>query len=295
VRKGEVLLRLDPADYENTLTFRKSDLRSAQAALELELGRQNVALEDYEMLGEELEPQFKALALRKPQLDQAQADVISAQAAVDQAQLSLDRTVIKAPFDAHIITMNANVGSQVSPGDNLGRIVGMDEYWVMANVPIAKINWLDFSEGDGEGASVRIMNENIWPKEQYREGTLFRMVGALDDETRLARVLVSVPDPLARKSANLPPLMIGTFVETHIEAKEIKDVVRLERKYLRKDETVWVKKGNALDVRKVNIRFQDALYAYIDEGLEADDEIIITSLSTVVPGSKLRTEAEADN
>lgn len=293
VKKGEMLLRIDPSDYQNTLALRKSDLLLAQADLKVEMGRQDVAEKDYQLVGDDLSPENKALVLRKPQLEQARANVASARASLKQAQLNLERTVIRAPFDAHIITRNANVGSQVAPGDNLGRLVGMDEYWVIANVPIAKINRLTFSEEEEEkGSFVKILNENIWPTEQYRTGKLFRMVGALDNQTRLARVIVTVPDPLARKTDSVPPLMIGTFVETHIQATEIKDVVRLDRNYLRKDNTVWVMEEGKLQIRKADVIFQDAVYAYIKKGLEDGDKVVTTNLSTVVEGSSLRLERE---
>lgn len=186
-----------------------------------------------------------------------------------------------------------NVGSQVAPGAELGRLVGMDEYWVAANVPTSKISWLSFAEKEEAKASdVKVTNDTSWPNSQFRKGKLFRLVGALDAQTRMARVLVSVPDPLARstRSDTIPPLMIGTFVETHIEAREIKDAIRLSRDYIRKDETVWVMEDGKLSIRDVEILFQDADYAYIRKGLSDNDMVVTTDLSTVVEGSGLRTE-----
>ncbi len=294
VKKGEVLLQIDPSDYRNTVRLRQSDLQLAKADLEVEMGRQDVAQKDYELIGDELSKENQNLVLRKPQLESAKANVAAAEAALEQARLSLERTTIRAPFDAHVITRNANVGSQVSPGDDLGRLVGMDEYWIIANVPVSKVNRLSFSdEGAEAGSSVKVMNPNIWPYGQYREGKLFRLIGALDNQTRLARMLVSVRDPLVRitKSDTLPPLMIGTFVETQIEAEEIPNVVRLSRDYLRKEGTVWVMQDEKLSIREVDIVFEDANYAYIASGLEDSEKVVTTNLATVVEGSLLRTES----
>ena len=219
VKKGQMLLQIDPADYRNTLQLRESDLKLAEANLKVEMGRQDVAKKDYELIGDELSEENKALVLRQPQLETAKASVEAARASVEQAQLNLARTTVKAPFDAHIISRNVNVGSQVAAGDNLGRLVGVEEYWIVANVPVAKINWLSFSELEDEsGSTVKIVNDNIWPAGNYRTGQLFRLVGALDNQTRLARVLVTVNDPLARniEADTVPPLMIGTFAEAHI-------------------------------------------------------------------------------
>ncbi|WP_162052149.1 efflux RND transporter periplasmic adaptor subunit [Pontibacter pamirensis] len=295
VKKGEVLLQINPADYRNTLQLRMSDLQLAKADLSVEMGRQDVARKDYELIGEELSGENQDLVLRKPQLESARATVAAAEAAVQQARLNLQRTTIRAPFDAHIISRNANVGSQLAPGTELGQLVGMDEYWVAANVPVAKVNWLTFAEDEANsGSDVKIINASSWSEGQYRTGRLFRLVGALDVQTRMARVLVSVPDPLVRKTEQdtIPPLMIGTFVEAHIQAREIPDVIRLNRDYLRQGETVWVMDEGKLRIRQVDILFEDADYAYIRKGLSDDEKVVTTDLSTVVEGSGLRTEGE---
>ncbi|WP_114784822.1 efflux RND transporter periplasmic adaptor subunit [Botryobacter ruber] len=293
VKKNEVLLQINPADYRNTLQLRRSDLELAKSDLRVEMGRQEVARKDYALIGEELPEQNQDLVLRQPQLEAAKANVSAAEAAVDQAQLNLQRTTIRAPFDAHIITRNANTGSQLAPGTAIGRLVGMEEYWVAADVPVSKVNWLTFANNSSaEGSDVKIIDANSWPEGQYRQGKLFRLVGALDTQTRLARVLISVPDPLARKTAadTIPPLLIGTFVEAHIQAKQLPDVIRLSRDYLRQGNTVWVMKAGKLNIRKVDILFEDPSYAYIRKGLSDGEMVVTTDLSTVVEGSKLRTE-----
>jgi RND family efflux transporter MFP subunit len=294
VRKGEVLLQINPADYRNTLLLRKSELETAKSNLSIEMGRQDVARKDYELIGQELSPENRELVLRKPQLESAKANVEAAQAAVNQAQLNLQRTTIRSPFDAHIISRNTNIGAQLAPGAEIGRIVGIEEYWVVADVPTGKVNWLTFSDEESTtGSHVKIFSKN-WPEGHYREGRLFRLVGALDAQTRLARVLISVDDPLARHPDldSLPPLIIGAFVEAHIQARPIDNVVRLNRDHLRQGATVWVMEDEKLQIRTVEIAFQDPEYAYIRKGLAHDDQVVTTDLSTVVEGADLRTETE---
>lgn len=295
VKKGEMLLQINPADYENTLTLRKSDLALAQSDYEVELGRQDVAVKDYELIGDELSSKNQNLVLRKPQLEAAKANVKAAEAAVNQANLDLQRTAIRAPFDAHILSRNVNLGSQIPSGSDLGRLVGIDEYWIIANVPLSKINWLDIGEGkEGSGAPVKIIHPSAWEEGQFREGNVSRMVGALDDQSRLARVVVSVPDPLLRKNpdSNKPQLIIGTFVEVQIEARKLENVARLQRQFIRPGNSIWVLKEGKLEIRKVNIIFEDGQYAYIRDGLSATDQIVATDLATVVEGSPLRLEED---
>ena len=108
----------------------------------------------------------------------------------------------------------------------------------------------------------------------------------------MARVLISVPDPLSYKpeSADLPPLMIGAFVETRIEAGEIADVVRLNRDYIRANNTVWVMEDDKLSVRPVEIVLQDATDAYISKGLNHLERVVTTNLSTPRDGASLRVK-----
>lgn len=297
VRKGQMLVQINPADYRNTLKLRQSDLELAKADLRVEMGRQDVAKKDYELVGQDLSPENKALVLREPQLQSARATVASAEASVQQAELNLRRTTIRAPFDAHIIDRNTNVGSQVNTATTLGRLVGMEEYWVVANIPVAKIPYLSFAENSGhDGTKVTITSETNWPGGLTREGTLYRLVGALDNQTRLARVIVRVKDPLARSEINQdkPQMIIGSFVEVNMEAKELKEVVRMDRAFLRKNDDVWVMKDGKLQIRDVTLVFEDSKYAYISDGLEDDDLVITSNLATVVEGSDLRTEGNSE-
>lgn len=295
VKKGEKLLQIDPSDYENALQLKKSDLRQAVADLKVEMGRQNIAEKDYQLLDKTLSEDQEALILRKPQLNAARSNVEAARAAVEQARLNLERTTIKAPFDAHILSRNVNVGSQVSPGQNLGRLVGMDNYWVEATVPLSKVRWLHFPrEGQDRGSDVHVRNRSAWEKGEFRKGYLYKLVGTLEDKTRMAKVLVSVPDPLAhdKKNRDKPKLMIESFVEVNILAEPLEDVIRLSRDYVRKNETAWVMKNNKLRIRDLSIMFRDSKYAYIKDGISENDSIVTTNLTTVVDGAALRIESD---
>lgn len=302
VKKNQPLLQIDPSDYKNTLALRKSELLQSQTTLDTEMGRQQIAEQDLKLITTDslfkdspLSAEERQLILRQPQLDAVNATIVGAKASVDQAQLNLERTTIRAPFDAHILSQNVTIGSQVGPGDNLGRLVGTEYYWVTATIPVSKLQWLRFPENDREkGSTVLIKNSTAWPEGQYRKGYLEKQIGALDGQTRLARVLVKVTDPLAMNSdlENRPKLMIGSFVEVDILASKLEDVVRLSRDHIRSNETVWVMKENKLEIRKVGIVLTDNEYAYIRKGLKEGENVVITDLSTVSNGIGLRTRSE---
>lgn len=294
VKEGTVLLQIDPSDYRNTLELRRSDLLQAQTDLDVEMGRQEVAEQDLALVGgDTLSSGQRSLVLRQPQLNAVRARVKAARAAVSQAETDLARTTIRAPFDAHILTQNVTAGSQVAPGDNLGRLVGSEYYWVSLTVPVGQLRWLSFPDSEEEqGSPVEIRNTTAWPDDTFRRGYLARQVGALEEQTRLARVLVRVPDPLARSAEKegKPELMIGTFVEARIEGEPIEDVIRINRDYVRTNQTVWVNDNGKLSIRNVDILLTDVNHAYITNGLEDNEEVVTTNLSAVAEGLGLRTE-----
>ena len=321
IDQGDLLLRIDPADFENALSIRRSELEQAEASMEIEKARQQLAEKELKLLEGSIDDTNRSLVMREPQIASIEAEVSAANAAIDRAQLDLDRTKIYTPFDAQVLSRSANIGSQVGPSDELGQLVGLDEYWIIATVPVRSLRWVQFpDEGmpedslafntDGSnidrpvqtasaaddcekganassGSRVILRNPDAWGDDVTRQARVSKLIGSLDQQTRLARVLITVPDPLGRQSGS-PPLILDTLLETEIEGKPIEDVIRLNRAYVRNQDTVWVMKNEKLEIRETEIVFRDAEYAYINQGLEDGDEVVISTLATVAPGVGLR-------
>lgn len=297
VEAGEVLVTIDAEDYQVALEQSRSALEQAIAELEIERGERSAAEAEYRQFDRELPPERRSLVLREPQGRSARARVDSARADVRQAELNIDRTTVEAPFDAHVLSRDVNLGSQVSPGASLGRLVGLDTYWIEATLPVRELQWLTLPEGDAPGSSVVVRNRNAWPEGATRSGSVFRLIGALEGQTRLARVLIAVENPLARDTDEaLPRLMLGEYVTSRIEGRELRNVVRLDRAYIREDDTVWLMVDGRLEIRPVNVVFEDDRYAYIDEGLSEEEDVVTTRLATVQEGLRLRTgDGDAGN
>jgi len=292
---GEIVVAIEADDYENALRQRRSELQQARTELALEQGRRTVAEQDLVLLDQELAVSDTSLVLREPQMEAARVRVESAEAAVDQAELNLRRTKIRAPFDAQIISREVNLGSQIGAGDPIARLVGTDAYWVMATVALAELPFLSFgAESEDSGSKVRLRNRSAWPPDAYREGRLLRLVGALDPQTRLARVVVEVPDPLLREAADpmKPRLLLGEFLEVRLNGETVRDAVRVRRDHLRKNDTVWVMDDeNKLRIREPQILLKDAEYAYLLDGVDDGERVVTSTLATVAEGADLRAEA----
>ncbi len=293
VRAGQPLLRIDPADFEQLLTARRAELHQAEAELAIEQGRQVVARQEFQLLGEEIDPDNRSLVLREPQIASIRARVSAAQAAVEQAELDLQRTTVRAPFDAQILSRSVNLGSQVARGDPLARLVGVDEYWVIASVPLRDLRWLRFPEGDAPGSVARVRLPTAWPAGASRQAQVARLIGTVDDQTRLARVLATVTDPLGQ-TVDGPPLILGTIVQIEIEGRALEDVVRIDRRWLRQDDTVWVMVDGALQIRAADVLHRDAEHAYLRAGVEPGEHVVTTNLAAVSEGLSLRREGDPE-
>ncbi|MGJ8637753.1 MAG: efflux RND transporter periplasmic adaptor subunit [Opitutaceae bacterium] len=287
IERKSTVLKLDPADYKINLALRRSELREAEAALAIEEGRRTVAEKEFALLNETIDETNRALVLREPQIASAEARVAAAQAAIQQAQLDLDRTELSVPFDAQILERSVNLGSQVSARQSLARLVGVEEYWVTTTVPVKSLQWIEFPEPGSEGIGARIRNRGAWKPGVYRDATVANLIGTVDEQTRLARVLLTVDDPLGLHSEE-PPLILDSILEVRIQGRPFSDVVRLERALLRADDTVWVMQDGVLSVRKVDIVFRDATHVFISDGLDSGDKVVTTTLSMVADGIALR-------
>jgi len=292
-QEGDMLVTIDPRDFELAVRQRGTDLANARASLELEMGQQAVAQREYELLGETVSGENRALVLRQPQLAQAKSVVEAAEAALDLARLDLDRTTVRSPFNATVRERNVNVGMQVTAATPLATVTGSDEYWVELTVPVDQLRWIHIpAGGDDVGSAVRLFSETTRGRGEFREGRVFRLLPDLEPNGRLARLLVSVRDPLALQpqDAGKPILILGDYVRGEIDGVGLPTAVALNRDLFRDGNRVWVmNEENQLEIRPVTVAFRGPDTLLVTEGLEPGDRVITTDLPAAVEGMALRT------
>lgn len=296
ISQGQWLIKLDPTDFEIALERARSELTKAESAYAIEQGEQIRAQKAFELVSETVASDNKALILRQPQLKQAEAEVKTAQAMVKQAEIELQRTVIAMPFSGQILSREANLGSQLTPGNVLADVIGTKTYWIESNIPLSQLAWLAAPASDGE-ANVVIKNTTAGNQETEHQGKLIQVITRLDEQSRMARVLIEVNDPLGLTSNNQQissnALIAGTYVETDLPAKTINDSVKLPVQYLRKRDTAWVMKDGKLDIRSVTVLYRDENFAYISEGITEGDKVITTDISAVRQGANVELKSQS--
>jgi len=298
LEQGTRLLQIDPEDYRLAVEEQQSQLADATYELKLELGQQKVAQREWELLNGEKQTPVRddELALRKPHLEKAKANLAAAQAALTQARLNLERTAVRAPFNAIVRTKYVDRGSQVSISDQLAELVGTDEYRIQVSIPIDRLKWIRIPDGNGEEGSRVLI---IWGNRSYeRTGTVVKLLGDLETQGRMARVLVSVNDPLGLRDSKTerPPLLIGQYVRVDIRGSKLDDVVRIPRAALRNNRQVWIYGNDGrLLIREVGIAWRDKETVFVKTGLKEGDKLILSDLATPVNGMNLRVSQPSDN
>ena len=213
VRKGQVVARIDDSDYKVALRQAKTQLAKAKAALADRARQPESRRDGGELLNQELSEQERDLVLRQPQLQQARAEVDSAEAAVEDAQLDLTRTEVRAPFDAVVRSVSIDVGSQVAAGQHDRAVDRHRPLFRRTRRAPAKLRWIEArQEGPSSGSRVELANPSVWGEGRTRTGEVVRVRPDLSEQGRMARVLVEVTDPLDRE----PPMLVGSYLRGRI-------------------------------------------------------------------------------
>jgi len=291
---GQVLVRIDPTDYELAVQQRMSDVARTRSAYQLEAGQQEVARREVELAGDGIPDETRDLVLRRPQLESAKAALAAAEASLERAELDRERTQVAVPFNALLRTRHVDIGSQVNTSTPLVTLVGTDAYWVEVLLPVDQLKWLHIPRSvTGGGSKARVYNKATWGPERYRSGRVIRLEGAVESEGRMARLIVSIDDPLALRPENVdaPVMLLGTYVRVELEGKRLNAVAAIERSVLRDGNHVWIMNADdRLEIRPVEILFQGRETVLVKSGISDGEQLVTTDLSAPVQGMPLQLE-----
>ncbi|MAV07738.1 MAG: efflux transporter periplasmic adaptor subunit [Gammaproteobacteria bacterium] len=291
--KGDVLIKLDPADYQVAKQRADAQLQSAKAQLLSEQARSTQAKKEWEMTGRPLS-EAPVLALRSPFLAEAQSRLLQAQAEVKQAELKLQRTVIRAPYAGMISATMVDVGQYVTIGARLGETFAIDFAEIrlpMTDKDLSKLGW------NATSADQSIFNKNMVQLKSTVNGeivtwqaVLVRSEGTIEQSSRVQYLVAQVADPYNIKGVvDRPRLLIGSFVEAMVSGKMIDDVYTLPRHALRSNNRVaTVDSDQRLKLLAVDYTYEDHANYYVNAGLEGQVEVVTSGMGIMVDGMKLK-------
>jgi len=291
-REGEVLLQIDPSDYEAGLKRAEAALASREARLADETARSEQALKDWKNLGRQGQP--TDLALRKPQMADARANVSAAEADVQKARRDLERTRITVPYDGLVRQKSVDIGQYVSPGTRLGVSFAIDTAEVRLPLTNSDLHYLDLpseteiKNTDKAFPPVTLSTENGDATIQW-QARIIRTEGVVDETSRVIYAVAQVIDPYGvLGQSDQEELKIGTFVNAEIQGLPAENVVVLPRYVLRADHTVLIANDdNELEIVPVNVLRAEPRKVYLSGGIEGGAQVVTTTLDAPVPGTKL--------
>ncbi|MGW8194914.1 MAG: efflux RND transporter periplasmic adaptor subunit [Desulforhopalus sp.] len=289
--KDELLATIDPIDYKLAVMQLQAEVSKVENELELEMGNQRIAVKEYEILNQQVSETEKRLMLRQPQLETMKALLQSEKAKLNRAELDLQRTEVRAPFNGVVLSRSVNLGSRVTASTEIARLVDTDEFWLKLAIPVSQLKWISFpGNGANQGSRVKIFSQKA-TSEGVRYGRVLRLAADLESQGRLASVYVAVKDPLSLLPENktLPRLLLGTFVRGEVEGIELSHVITVNREHLRDNDTLWLM-GNddTLEIRPVEIIAKTREQVFITAGVREGEKLISSGLPAPVPGTLLQ-------
>jgi len=300
IKRGELILKIDPRDYELSLRQANAAVAEAQVMLDLEKAEAKIAKDEWQQLHPGQEPD-SPLVFREPQIRQAKARLESAEAGLATANLNLERTRPSLPVDAVIMNERVDLGQYVMLGQSVGAAYGIESMEIEVPLEDKELAWFDIpgnmvsvndAESSEKGAKARV-SANFAGEEKCWSGYVVRTTGQVDKTSRLISVVVEVSEPF-KNSISTHPLLPGMFVEVAIEGNILKNAIAVPRDAMHNNNEVWVAKDGRLDVQHLDIVRADRNFAYANAGLDDGDMIIVSSLDTVIEDMKVRIQAEAE-
>jgi len=334
IDQGEVLVRLDQAEYQYAVANTRAALSGVKARL-LELSatadnlKKSLAIEAQQLALAErefkrhsklkhgtvsqsaLDQSEREFLLRKSSLQglknslgliPAQRQILQAelklkQAQLASAQLDLDRTQIKAPYAGRVLEQRVDLGQSVSKGSVLATIYAVDYVEVRLPISNREASFLTLPEGqEGETPLEVILSVSIAGSDYQWRGRIMRTEGMIDVRTRQLFLIAQVDHPYTHSADGKPPLMVGQFVEAKIPGRLLQDVIVLPRKVIRAaDEVLVITPDNRIERRNLEVAWRDQASVVVRAGLSAGERVALTQLPYAPQGSLVRISGATDS
>jgi len=312
--QGDVLARIDRADYE-------AELESARAALaraESEFGRASKERDRQRRLADRSVASEARIDDAENAYRIAEATQREARARAARALRDLDRTTLRAPYTGRVRSESVDVGQFVQRGAPIAKIYAVDFAEVRLPLPDRELAYVDLpisprAAGELEQApevgaaappavdpidathpAVRLRAEFAGAQREW-SGEVVRTEGELDPRSRMLHVVARVADPYGLASGDLDatPLAVGLFVDAEIFGREVRDVFVLPRTALRGTSQVYVIDAQgALRIRDVEVLRIEGERVVVGAGLAASERVCVSPLSAAVDGMRVRVFGE---
>ena len=288
---GDVLLEIDPYDYQQAVISARGQLAQARLRLAQEEAEADVARREWAALGRG-DP--RALTLREPQLEDARAALAAADASLDRATRDLERAEIRAPYAGRVRRKSVDVGQFVTVGSPVATIYAVDYAEIRLPLPDAELAYLELPlsyRGTENRVGPRVtLRANFAGQTHEWQGRIVRTESEIDPVSRMVHLVAQVKDPYAPGTdPTRPPLAVGMYVEAEIEGNVVTGVAVLPRAALRGSSQVFVVDGESrLRFRDVDLLRATTEVVLVRAGLEEGEAVSLSPLEAVTDGMQVQ-------
>jgi RND family efflux transporter MFP subunit len=295
-KKGDVLLTIDAADYAVEVQVAKGNLVNAELALAEEEARYDQAQRDWKKQSKHIKA--TDYALRLPQLRAAKSNIETAKAKLTLAELNLERTKIRAPYNGRILNTFVNVGSVIGPNVQLAQIYSSDAIEVrlpVANKALRFIELPEQSKGNKQVFPQVFIENKLTEPAQTWQGSIVRTEASIDAASQQLYVVARIDDPFQENETKAKrPLKIGQFVRANISGQEIDKVISIPNATLYQGSYVYLVEDNRLQRQTVEVLWRDQHTSVIASGLESGQHLVTTLLGQITSGTLVDVKKLAD-
>ena len=290
-RKGDLLLEIDPLDYEVSLEQAKAALSSTRSELtnakkaherQLDLAKRQSTSQSQ-----------KDDALNRLRL--AHASLREARARLMRAERDLQRTRVIAPYDGRVRNEKVDIGQFVNRGAPIANLYATDLAEVRLPLHDEELAYLDLPLAGtpfNNREPTVVLRAQFAGQQHTWEGRVVRTEGELDPRTRMINVIAQVEAPY-EQTDNRPPLAVGLFVEAEIIGHLVNNIFVLPRSALQPNEQIYVVgNDNRLQFRDVTILRSVDENVYITDGIRPGELLCLSPVNNAVPGMLVQPVTE---
>ena len=320
VKQGEVLLRIDPFEYEGALVDAKAQLAEAKARLkeieatvkseqdalatsreQLTIAKRDLAraeplvargsvskklADDRRMVVSErkqgVESRLNNLEIQQARAEQHKAAITQLEWRVRRAERNLADTVLKAPFDAYVKDANADLGRLLNVNDAVATL--LDQAWIEARFTLTDSQYGRIVTNDAKvtGRTIKILWRVGEQPVEY-DAVIERVAAEISSEEGGVEVYARLKDPMKPI-----PIRPGAFVEVSGRDRSYKDVVRLPQSALYDGDKVFIIVKGRLVERKVEVVGSAGGDILVKGAIAKGDKVITTRLTNATEGMAVK-------
>lgn len=291
--QDELLLKIDPADYEVEVKIAEAELIAAQQGLVEEQLRLDTTVNDGNRLGGQADNATSALVLPKPQLEIARANVTSAQAKLRRARLALQRTVIRAPYKGRVLNKQVEIAQVVNARKVLATTYAIDTVEIRLPLKNTDLKFIDLPETEGKLRHSKpifppvTLYSDLLNEAQTWSGHVVRTEGAIDDTSQQLHVIAQIKDPFAIRGNSRGNLKIGQYLNARITGRSIENALVIPSQSIYQGSYVYIVENGELHRRDIQVAWQNDTESLLASGLQAGQTLVLTPLGQVTSGTKV--------